>query len=176
MRQIIIRQGWLLDKFALEAIGENALGMFGEHNCSVDIPERALDAPDDYRVRVALEGHNKLGYSMAQEYNSDLYLRQLFVRADANHSGIGSALMKDLIAYAQDNNFKSISLLTSANAPWSVPFYKKFGFEIHDCTHLPIHIAKNLMAAAETPAIKSIPNYLPIVGMIKIIEPDSFEA
>jgi GNAT superfamily N-acetyltransferase len=167
---IKIRSGWLADKFALESIGENALGLFGEHNCGVVIPDQALEGHEDYHLRVAVDGQKKVGYFMAQTFGYDLYLRQMFVLAEANHTGVGSLLMKDLLAYAKENKFSSVSLLTSANAPWAVPFYQKFGFEIPDETVLPQHIRENLLAAANTESIQSVPGYLPLAAMSRKID------
>ena len=62
---LTVRSGWLMDKFLLEALGEDALGMFGAHNCSVDIPDRALEGSEEFHLRVALNGRERVGFSMA---------------------------------------------------------------------------------------------------------------
>lgn len=161
-----LRDASLSDRFLLHAIGEDALAMFGDHECAVNIPEYQFDESDIHRIRVAVGATGRqVGYALTERHDGDLYLRSMFVHSSHNHRGVGSLLLDDVLEFARENGLQSVSLLTSRDSPWSVPFYTKFGFEIPEEALLPPHISETMHAASEWASIRSIPGYLPLVGM-----------
>lgn len=104
-------------------------------------------------------------YSLIRAFDGHLRLHDLFVDPAYNRQGAGKALLSSVFAQAAGGGLKEICLITSANAPWTVPFYKKNGFIIPPEDKLPLHIRADLDLARSKEHISCVPGYFPIVGM-----------
>jgi GNAT superfamily N-acetyltransferase len=81
------------------------------------------------RVWVAVDCHETVvGYAISREVDDTLYLQQIDVEPEHGRRGIGSALVKTVCAWAQQQGYAIVSLSTFRNLPWNAPFYSKMGF------------------------------------------------
>jgi predicted N-acetyltransferase YhbS len=69
-----------------------------------------------------------VGYAIAREVDETLYLQQIDVEPEHGRRGIGSALVKTVCDWAQQQGYEIVSLSTFRDIPWNAPFYAKLGF------------------------------------------------
>jgi GNAT superfamily N-acetyltransferase len=58
--------------------------------------------------------------------------------------GIGRRLMQAVIDRATGERLTNLTLTTSCETPWNVPFYRSLGFVVLDEDALPLHLADTL--------------------------------
>jgi predicted N-acetyltransferase YhbS len=81
------------------------------------------------QVWVAVDCHEiVVGYAIAREVDDTLYLQQIDVELEHGRRGIGSALIKTVCDWAQQQGYEIVSLSTFWDLPWNAPFYSKMGF------------------------------------------------
>jgi len=71
------------------------------------------------------------------------HLARLAVRPEVQQSGVGSALLSDLILHVQARGLRNITLNTQANNTASLALYRKFGFRLSG-EEYPIYIYKSV--------------------------------
>lgn len=64
-----------------------------------------------------------------QPYGKHLYLRQMTVDPVHGRKGIGTALLRKMIAIAEQEGFPAIWLSTFRDVPFNMPFYLRHGFQ-----------------------------------------------
>ncbi len=85
------------------------------------------------QVWVAVDCHEiVVGYAIAREVNNTLYLQQIDVAPEHGRRGIGSALVKTVCDWAQQQGYGIVSLSTFRDIPWNAPLYSKLGFRVLD--------------------------------------------
>ncbi|GAB2837004.1 GNAT family N-acetyltransferase [Actinocorallia aurea] len=76
------------------------------------------------RARVLVVGEPVAGFAAVTEVDGLPYLEQISVRADQVGRGLGSELLRAVIAEAEGG----LTLLTFRDVPWNGPWYRRFGF------------------------------------------------
>jgi GNAT superfamily N-acetyltransferase len=69
---------------------------------------------------------------MADVVDSDAYIAEVGVTPEFGGRGIGTRLVEAAIAWARDQGFDAIRLVTFSHLPWNAPFYEKLGFSVVD--------------------------------------------
>ena len=71
-----------------------------------------------------------IGFAFAEKISSGLVLLEIDVLPVFNQQGIGTALVRKVLANAQKKGFNRVFLTTFKEIPWNYPFYKKLGFKV----------------------------------------------
>lgn len=69
---------------------------------------------------------------------TDAYIQDLMVHPNCQQQGIGTELMKKMIAFLKDNNIYMISAIYGESE--LQPFYERFGFKTMLCGQLETHM------------------------------------
>lgn len=97
------------------------------HRLDIDVEKLENDIKSRY------SGIDRLGIYMDDRKNS-LFLSDLYVKVEFRGTGVGSAVMREIVAFA-DNKHISIVLIPEPEGRLSVKkliqFYSKFGFVVN---------------------------------------------
>jgi ribosomal-protein-alanine N-acetyltransferase len=86
-----------------------------------------IDKEDTYFI-AAMHGEGTLGFAVFREVGDDGELLQIATRKDARCSGVGSALLENVLEYAQSKSLHKVFLeVRKSNTP-AIRLYEKFGF------------------------------------------------
>ena len=67
------------------------------------------------------------------------YIKDVVVRPEYQHKGIGRILINELLKFINDNGVKGTEIFVElCAAPDKIPFYEKFGFEANEAQRLRI--------------------------------------
>lgn len=67
------------------------------------------------------------------------YIKDVVVRPEYQHKGIGRMLINELLKFINDNGVKDTEIFVELCAvPDKIPFYEKFGFEANEAQRLKI--------------------------------------
>ena len=80
------------------------------------------------RTWVAREGTDVVGYLLTWHVADELHVMNVATRADRRRRGVGSALMREAIAYARDKQVKHILLEVRRSNAAAIALYRVFGF------------------------------------------------
>lgn len=65
------------------------------------------------------------------------YIKDVVVRPEYQHKGIGRMLINELLKFINDNGVKGTEIFVElCAAPDKIPFYEKFGFEANEAQRL----------------------------------------
>ena len=94
------------------------------------IPEdRLRKGFGDGLVWAAVDDREELvGFALCSDRGEDLYLDQLSVLPRHGRRGLGSRLVRRVLAEAETRSHRRVSLSTFRKVPWNGPFYRKLGF------------------------------------------------
>jgi GNAT superfamily N-acetyltransferase len=82
---------------------------------------------------VALNAKKQVvGFAHACIIDEQAHLDEMDVLPDYGRRGIGTALVDIVEAWAHDEGFDELTLITFRHLPWNAPFYAKLGFEVVD--------------------------------------------
>lgn len=98
--------------------------------------------------RVALVGREVAGFVTAQQFDTQLHIWELAVRAESQGQGLGRALLQALIDEAEAAAMAAVTLTTFVDVPWNAPFYRKLGFAVLEPTDLGSRLKDCLAAEA----------------------------
>ena len=70
------------------------------------------------------------GFIVVDRLPGGYFIVELDILPDYGRQGMGSALIKQVVQSACDNGFTTITLTTFRHVPWTIPFYRRLGFEI----------------------------------------------
>jgi ribosomal protein S18 acetylase RimI-like enzyme len=79
---------------------------------------------------VATIDEKLVGFIVARPIQGSVFIIELDVLPEFSRQGIGSALMQAACQDAQKRGFSLVTLTTFRHIPWTIPFYRKLGFEI----------------------------------------------
>ncbi|MBD5474239.1 MAG: GNAT family N-acetyltransferase [Lachnospiraceae bacterium] len=69
----------------------------------------------------------------------DYYIKDVVVRPEYQHKGIGRMMINELLKFINDNGVKGTEIFVELCAfPDKIPFYEKFGFEANEAQRLKI--------------------------------------
>lgn len=70
------------------------------------------------------------GFIVVDRLPHAYFVVELDVLPDYGRQGVGSALVRQVIKTAAEQNFIAVLLTTFRHVPWTIPFYQQLGFEI----------------------------------------------
>lgn len=74
---------------------------------------------------------------MIGDMGLDYYIKDVVVRPEYQHKGIGRLLIKELLKFISNNGVKGTDIFVElCAAPDKIPFYNKFGFEANESQRL----------------------------------------
>ena len=69
----------------------------------------------------------------------DYYIKDVAVRPEYQHKGIGRMMINELLKFINDNGVKGTDIFVELCAvPDKIPFYEKFGFEANEAQRLKL--------------------------------------
>ncbi len=80
------------------------------------------------RTWVAREGDDVIGYILTWHVADELHVMNVATRADRRRRGVGSALMREAVAYARKHEVKHILLEVRRSNSAAIALYRAFGF------------------------------------------------
>lgn len=83
---------------------------------------------DDMLIAADYEGLAVGFILMSLRGKSDFYIDQLSVDPEHGRKGLGSALVRSCLLWAERRGHKEVFLSTFRNLEWNGPFYKRLGF------------------------------------------------
>ena len=124
------------DREALLAMYEK----IDDYNRAMGLPPKARSQLETWLDRLASNGWNLVvevgdrivGHTAVIPADSDSPEFIIFVHQDYQNSGIGSELIKQLIAYAKDKNHQALTLEVSKGNKQAISVYQNIGFEVTD--------------------------------------------
>ncbi|MFC3723841.1 GNAT family N-acetyltransferase [Neoaquamicrobium sediminum] len=123
------------DDAALLRIENRAAQLFRAHGYP-EIADNPFASVDDFRamatgheVLVAVAGDDRpVGYAVSGARSDFLHLRELSVDPDHGRRGLGSALVRAVIARCLERALRGVTLTTFRTVPFNAPFYAALGF------------------------------------------------
>jgi GNAT superfamily N-acetyltransferase len=83
------------------------------------------------RLWVAVTAQDEpVGFALLGEIDGSLHLEELDVHPLHGRRGIGSALLKQVCAWAKAADYPGITLSTFRDVPWNAPFYARHGWRV----------------------------------------------
>ena len=141
---------------AIPGIEQAAAAMFSESYLPVELRylvtdiETLVEAQREGRLWAALDGDKTLvGFAMVGIVGEFAHLEELDVHPDHAGRGIGSRLLDTVTAWATDNGYPGITLITFRHLPWNAPFYERYGFIQLDEQHNSDDLRELLREEAE---------------------------
>lgn len=91
---------------------------------------------------VALAEDVPVGFALVRLLTADLpHLEELDVLPEHGRRGIGTALVRTVVAWAHRSRYRQVTLTTFRDVPWNMPFYSRLGFEEVDAGPLEPELA-----------------------------------
>ncbi|MEM6252207.1 MAG: GNAT family N-acetyltransferase [Cyanobacteria bacterium P01_D01_bin.156] len=87
-----------------------------------------------------------VGFVVVEWLANGFFIVELDVVPDYGRQGIGSALVNQVLVEARQQRLAEVTLTTFRYVPWTIPFYRRLGFEI-------------VVPAQYTPDIRAIVNH-----------------
>lgn len=80
---------------------------------------------------VAVDGRDRpIGFLSAGIEGNALHIFELSVSEPFQRQGLGKALVRQAIAFAEDHALASVTLTTFRDVAWNAPFYQRLGFHV----------------------------------------------
>jgi len=94
------------------------------------------------RLWVALADDTPVGFALVELLDADRpHLEELDVHPDHGQRGIGSALVRAVLAWLEASRHGELTLTTFREVPWNMPFYARLGFEEIPAAEIPPELA-----------------------------------
>src|SRR5690554_2529329 len=87
-----------------------------------------------------------VGFAIAAPQSQSVFLQEVSVHPEHQNRGLGRLLIRQVIAWAQQNRFGYVRLTTFEHVPWNAPFYSRLGFRILAESDLDDELIKHLQA------------------------------
>ncbi|MDE5767914.1 MAG: GNAT family N-acetyltransferase [Oscillospiraceae bacterium] len=76
---------------------------------------------------------------MIGDMGLDYYIKDVVVRPEYQHRGIGKMMINELLKFINENGIKGTAIFVELCAvPDKIPFYQKFGFEANEAQRLKL--------------------------------------
>jgi ribosomal protein S18 acetylase RimI-like enzyme len=98
---------------------------------------------------VAHDGNQMVGYQLSIRYGRSLHLARLAILPACQNQGVGSALVHDLLNFAEASGIEQVTVNTQHSNLSSQRLYQRMGFE-PDGSSLPVYTWN--FSAAENPS------------------------
>jgi len=100
----------------------------------VSVFERAAR---EQRLWVALDAAGApIGFALVTLVDATAHLHELDVLPSHGRRGVGTALVRAVIDWAERQGFPALTLITFRHLAWNMPFYQRLGFEMLDDSEL----------------------------------------
>jgi GNAT superfamily N-acetyltransferase len=83
---------------------------------------------------------------MIGDLGLNYYIKDVIVRPEYQHKGIGRLMINELLKYIDENGIKDTDIFVELCAmPDKIPFYEKFGFSANEAQRLKLmyHVKQN---------------------------------
>jgi GNAT superfamily N-acetyltransferase len=83
---------------------------------------------------------------MIGDLGPNYYIKDVIVRPEYQHKGIGRLMINELLKYIDENGIKDTDIFVELCAmPDKIPFYEKFGFSANEAQRLKLmyHVKQN---------------------------------
>lgn len=135
------------DDAALLKVENRAAQLFRAHGYP-EIADNPFASVADFRamatgleVLVAMAGGDQpAGYAVSGARGDFLHLRELSVDPDHGRRGVGSALVRAVIARCREQAMRGVTLTTFRTVPFNAPFYAALGFVELPLEHAPAEL------------------------------------
>jgi len=92
-----------------------------------------------FRVSIYDEGNVIAMARMIGDMGLDYYIKDVVVKPEYQHKGIGRLLINELKKFINDNGVKGTNIFVELCAvPDKIPFYEKFGFSANEAKRLKL--------------------------------------
>ncbi|MEM7062654.1 MAG: GNAT family N-acetyltransferase [Cyanobacteria bacterium P01_B01_bin.77] len=103
-------------------------------------------AQQQRRLWVAVTPQTQVvGFVVVNRLTTGWFVIELDVLPSWKQQGIGSALMQQVIQSAHTQGYVAVTLTTFRYVPWTIPFYRRLGFEIV----VPAHYTPDIRAIVD---------------------------
>lgn len=119
----------------LREIEQSASSLFQHTKYAIEVAAEALPIEflkarqQEDKVWVATNSSDEpVGFAVVMLVDGVPHLHELSVDPKHGRKGIGSRLIREVVAWAKDAGYKIMTLSTFRDIAWNAPFYKKLGF------------------------------------------------
>ena len=170
-----IRQASVEELALLPAIEREAGRRFQQLDYLDDVPEdltpkdELLHACDHGHVWVAVTPPERvIGFAYGTAFEASFHLEEVDVLPEHGRRGVGTALIRTVVGYAQEAGFPAVTLTTFRHVPWNAPFYARLGFRVVP----PSVLTPELAAAFRDEARRGLPIELRVVMRLDLESPE----
>lgn len=103
--------------------------------------EQTRLAMENTLFRISVWDHEKIvGMArMIGDFGLNYYIKDVVVRPEYQHKGIGKRMMNELLKFINDHGVKGTEIFVELCAmPDKIPFYEKIGFDANEAVRLKI--------------------------------------
>jgi GNAT superfamily N-acetyltransferase len=112
----------------------------------ISVFERAVR---EHRLWVALEAAGApIGFALVDLVDATAHLHELHVLPSHGRRGVGTALVRTVMGWAEREGFPALTLITFRHLAWNMPFYQRLGFEPLDESELTPELRGHLAREA----------------------------
>lgn len=119
----------------LQAIEQSASSLFQHTKYATEVEAEALPIEflraqqQDDKVWVATNSSDEpVGFAVIKLVDGIAHLHELSVDPKHGRKGLGSRLLREVVAWAKRAGYESMTLSTFRDIAWNAPFYRKLGF------------------------------------------------
>ncbi len=69
-----------------------------------------------------------VAFALLERLGATLHLQEMDVHPAHGRRGLGTALLRQVFAWAKEGGYRALTLTTYRDIPWNAPFYAKLGF------------------------------------------------
>ncbi|HVU05318.1 MAG TPA: GNAT family N-acetyltransferase [Polyangiaceae bacterium] len=121
-----------------------------DHPFTVDERRRWTAAAERGRLVLAVDDLGEpAGFAALDWIDGAAYLDQLSVRRDRMRRGLGRALLRHAVAWADETGSAALWLTTYAHVAWNRPFYEREGFVVVPEPECGPELLRHLLAQHE---------------------------
>jgi GNAT superfamily N-acetyltransferase len=90
-----------------------------------------------------------VGFALVEELDGELHLEELDVLPEHGRQGLGTALVRRVLAWVKERGRRSVTLCTFRDIPWNAPFYRRLGFRELTAEELTPALRRRIQREAE---------------------------
>ncbi len=147
MSRIVVRPASATDLPCLPTIESSAVEAYARHGQPLVDYEPA--EAEDWATHLSAgllwiaedAATGPVGFLAAERADGGLYVAEVDVAITHQRQGIGRRIMQAAIDRARGEGLANLTLTTSLETPWNVPFYRSLGFVVLEEAAMPPHLA-----------------------------------
>ncbi|MEM9809166.1 MAG: GNAT family N-acetyltransferase [Cyanobacteria bacterium P01_D01_bin.56] len=118
-------------------------------------------------VPVDIQKTSPVGFVVIDRLAKGFFVVELDVAPDYSRRGIGSALVNQVLTEARHQQLATVTLTTFRYVPWTIPFYRRLGFEIV----VPSNYTPNIRAIVNHEERHGFSRHVRVVMQCQILNP-----